>query len=169
VNTRAPIIVMSAFAAICWTLGAAQFGSSALLISAVGFVLSGLVVAFTWRRRGESVARRGLSRRRMIVGIASAAEGVAIFATAMILFNLGRRDLIVPAVAIIVGLHFLPLARWLPAPTYYLTATLFVAIGMAGTVVQDLRSRILSVGIGAAAVLWLSCGLLLLRADRHRS
>jgi uncharacterized membrane protein len=86
----------------------------------------------------------------MIVGIASAAEGVAIFVTAMVLLNLGRRDLVVPAVAIIVGLHFLPLALWLPAPIFYIPAALLVAIGMAGTVVHDLRGRILSVGVGVA-------------------
>lgn len=101
------------------------------------------------------------------MGIASAVEGVAIFAAVTVLVNLGRRDLIAPAVAIIVGVHFLPLARWFPAPIYYLTAALLVAVGMAGAGVQNLPARVLTVGIGAAAVLWLSCGVVLLHAHQR--
>lgn len=168
-NTSGAIIVLSAFAAIWWIIGAAQFGRSSLLMSAVGILISGLMVALAWRRGGRSASRQERKRRGRIVGIASAVEGVAIFAAAKVLVNLGRRDLIAPTVAIIVGLHFLPLARWFPAPIYYLTAALLVAIGMAGAVVQDLPARILTVCIGAAAVLWLSCGVVLLRADRPRN
>jgi hypothetical protein len=168
VNTGGAIIVMSAFAAIWWMTGAAQFGRGSLIMYAVGIVISGLMVALGWRRRGRSAAREERKRRGRIVGIASAVEGATIFAAVTVLVNLGRRDLIAPAVAIIVGLHFLPIARWLPAPIYYLTAALLVAVGMTGAVVQDLPARILTVGIGAAAVLWLSCGVVLLRADRQR-
>jgi hypothetical protein len=168
VNTGGAIIVMSAFAAIWWMTGAAQFGRGSLIMYAVGIVISGLMVAFGWRRRGPSAAREERKRRGRIVGIASAVEGAAIFAAVIVLVKLGRRDLIAPAVAIIVGLHFLPLARWFPAPIYYLTAALLIAVGMAGAAVQGLPARILTVGIGAAAALWLSCGVVLLRADRQR-
>lgn len=168
-NTGGAIIVMSAFAAVWWMTGAAQFGRGSLIMYAVGIVISGLMVALGWRRRGRSAAREERKRRGRIVGIASAAEGATIFAAVTVLVKLGRRDLIAPAVAIIVGLHFLPLARWFPAPIYYLTAALLVGVGMAGAVVQDLPARILTIGIGAAAVLWLSCGVVLLRADRQRN
>ena len=165
-NTGGAIIVMSAFAAIWWTISAAQSGRGSLMIYAFAIVISGLMVALAWRHGGRSVAPEEQRRRGRIVGIASAAEGVAIFAAVSFLVKLGRRDLIAPAVAIIVGLHFLPLARWFPAPLYYLTGAMLVVIGMAGAVVQDLPSRILTVGIGAAAVLWLSSGLVLLRDSK---
>lgn len=167
-NRNGAILVMSTFAAIWWIVGAAQFGRGSLMMYAVGIVISGLMVALDWRRGGRSAAPEERKRRGRIVGIASAVEGVAIFAAVILLVNLGRRDLIAPAVAVVVGLHFLPLARWLPAPIYYLTGALLVAVGMAGAVVQDLPARILAVCIGAAAVLWLSCGVVLLRAHGPR-
>jgi hypothetical protein len=165
VNKVGAIVVMSAFAAIWWIVGAAQFSRRSLLMYAVGVVVSGLMVVLAWRRGGQPAALAEQKRRGRIVGIASAVEGVAIFAAVNVLVNLGRRDLIAPTVAIIVGLHFLPLARWLRAPIYYLTAALLVAVGMAGATVQDVPARIVTVCIGAAAVLWLSCGAVLLRAE----
>ena len=80
-----------------------------------------------------------------------------------------RRDLIAPAVAIIVGLHFVPLARWLPAPIYYLTAALLVVVGIAGANVHDLPARVLTVSVGAATALWFSCGMVLIRAEPQRN
>jgi hypothetical protein len=168
VNKSGAIFVMSAFAAIWWMIGAAQSGRGSPMMYAVGIAISSLMVALGWRRGGPPVAREERKRRGRIVGIASAVEGAAIFAAVTVLVNLGRRDLIAPAVAMIVGLHFLPLARWLPAPIYYLAAVLLVAVGMAGVLVQDLPARILTVGIGAAAVLWSSCAVVFLRADRQR-
>ena len=168
-NRGGAIIVMSAFAAIWWMIGAAQSGRGSLMMYAVGILISGLMVALDWRRGGRSAVREERKRRGRLIGTASAVEGASIFAAVIVLVNLGRRDLIAPAVAIIVGLHFLPLAHWLPAPIYYVTAALLVTVGMAGAVVQDLPARILTVCFGAAAVLWLSCGGVLLRADRQRN
>ena len=133
------------------------------MMYAVGMLIRGLMMALAWRRGGRLAAPEERRRRGRIVRIASALEGVAIFAAVSVLVNLGRRDLIAPAVAIIVGVHFLPLARSFPAPIYYLTGALLVAVGMAGTLVHDLPARMLTVGIGAAAVLWLSCSIMLLR------
>jgi hypothetical protein len=167
-NRGGAIIVMGAFAAIWWVIGTAQSGRGSLMMYAVGIAISALLVALDRSRGGRSATRDERKRRGRIVGIASAAEGVTIFAGATVLARLGRRDLIAPAVAIIVGLHFLPLARWLPAPIYYLTAGLLVAVGTVGAFIQDAAARVLTICFGAAAVLWLSCGVVLLRADRRR-
>lgn len=167
-NTGGAIVIMSAFAAIWWVVGAAQSGRGSLMMYAIGIVISGLMVALAWGRDVRSAPPEERKRRGRIVGIASAVEGVAIIAAVSVLVNLGRRDLIAPAVAIIVGVHFLPLARWLPAPIYYFTGGLLVAVGMAGAVVQDLPARVLTIGIGAASVLWLSCGVVLLRAYQRK-
>ena len=88
------------------------------MMYAVGMLIRGLMMALARRRGRRSAPPEERRRRGRIVGIASALEGVAIFAAASVLVNLGRRDLIAPAVAIIVGVHFLPLARWFPAPIY---------------------------------------------------
>ncbi len=166
-NRSGAIIVMSAFAAIWWMIGAAQFGRGPLVTYAAGIVISGLLVALDWWRGGRAAAHKEQERRGRIIAIASALEGASILAAVIALAHRGRSDLIAPAVVIIVGLHFLPIARYLPASIYYLTAVLLVAVGLAGAAVQDLRGRVLTVCIGAAAVLWLSCGVVLVRAARQ--
>lgn len=158
---------MSTFAAIWWIVGATQSGRASLMVCAIGLVISGLMVVLARGQSGAPVPPEQRKRLGRIVRIASALEGVFIVAAVIVLSKLGLRDLIAPAVAIIVGLHFLPLARWFPARIYYLTAALIVAAGVAGTLVDDLQSRILIVCIGTASALWLSCGIVLLRAYRR--
>jgi hypothetical protein len=68
------------------------------------------------------------------------------------------------AVAVIVGLHFIPLARVFEVPLYYWTGVLSV-LGMVGcSLIGDAGMRLLCAGLTMAAVLWMSALLLLLRA-----
>jgi hypothetical protein len=78
---------------------------------------------------------RGPAERRRIgrlIGIWSAAEGVAILVGINIAVNLGDHHAVMPVIAIAVGLHFIPLARYMPAPPYYVTGTLLTAAGLVG-------------------------------------
>src|SRR6516225_1215896 len=99
-NRGGAIIVMGAFAAMWWVIGTAQSGRGSLMMYAVGIAISALLVALDRSRGGRSATRDERKRRGRIVGIASAAEGVTIFAGATLLARPGRRDLIAPAVAI---------------------------------------------------------------------
>jgi hypothetical protein len=99
-----------------------------------------------------------------IVGIATGIEGVAIFVVANVLLNLHQPTLIMPAIAIIVGLHFIPLARWIPVPLYYRTGIALVVVGLAATLVPS-DERAITTGMASALVLWLS-GVLLVRSGR---
>lgn len=151
-------IIMGLFAAVWWIAGTAVSGRGSLPVYAVGIALAGAIVGVAWRRpdsTAESDEER--SRRGWLVGIASGAEGVLMLAAVNILANIGRRDLVAPAFAIIVGAHFLPLARWLPAPMYYVTSALLICLGLAGLRIEDPSMRVLTVSIGAACVLWLTC------------
>jgi hypothetical protein len=153
---------MSGFGAIWWVVGTAVAGRGSLLLYAVGLATSAVLVALGWRRARQTTDASGVrSHPGRVVGIASAVEGVTILVAVNVLASVGRRDLTAPAVAIIVGLHFAPLARWLPAPIYYLTGALLVVVGLAGTAIQEPTARILTVCCGAAVALWLSCALVL--------
>jgi len=164
VNVGGAVTVMSTFAAIWWVVGTAMAGRGSLLMYVVGLATSAVLIALGWHRAGQTTDAPDARRHRgRVVGIASAVEGVAILVAVNVLANTGRQDLIAPVVAIIVGLHFLPLARFLPAPIYYLTGALLVVVGLAGTAVDDPTSRILTVCIGAATILWLSCAIVLRR------
>jgi hypothetical protein len=81
----------------------------------------------------------------------------------IVLGNLGLSDYAAPVIAIIVGLHFVPLARWLPARFYYCTSALLIVLGACGFAIRSLDQRLLIVGVGAASILWLTSVVVLAR------
>ncbi len=99
-----------------------------------------------------------------LVGIWSAVEGVAMFLAANTLINLHRSELLLPVFAIIVGLHFLPLARGIPVRLYYLTGAGLIAVGIAGTQMPPSDAPLVVGGV-AALVLWASAIGLATRSD----
>ncbi len=161
---------MSLFAALWWIVGTYASGRGSGLMYAVAIAITSIVVAAASRRaRPSSGPPEERARRGRLVGIASGVEGLAIFVAINVLANIRRRDLTAPIIAMIVGLHFLPLARWLPAPLYYVTSALLVGLGIAGVRVQDVQFRLFTVSVGAACVLWLTCGAVLWYGDRQEA
>ena len=105
------------------------------------------------RTRTPLPAEEG-KRRNKIIMYATAFEGVAFFVGANVLKNLGIADQYLPLLALIVGLHFLPFARYLPDRRYYLVSVALMAIGIAGAVIPVPDVRAWFVGLGSALVLW---------------
>jgi hypothetical protein len=66
-----------------------------------------------------------------------------------------RSELIPVAVAFIVGLHFLPLAKLFRMPTLYITGTTMVIIAVASLSISDANIRNLSICLGIGIILWL--------------
>jgi hypothetical protein len=76
----------------------------------------------------------------------------------VMLAKLGRPDLLLPGLAIIVGLHFVPMAKALKVPAYFATAAGMTAIGLASLAVSDpLRTSL--TGLGCAVILWITIAL----------
>jgi hypothetical protein len=82
-----------------------------------------------------------------------------------VLENLHHDDLVFPAIVIIVGLHFLPLARGLPRPSYYATGAALIFTGLAALLLRA-EQRPMTVGMSAALILWATSVPLILRARR---
>ena len=154
---------MSVFAAIWWIAGARGSGQSPALVYAVPVPVTVALIASTLRRRfvGNAESPEEEARRSRLVGIASAAEGVLILVAVNVLANTGRSDMTAPVIAIVVGLHFVPLARWLPKRSYYGTAFLLCALGYFGFGIRPAAERLWVVSAGAACVLWVTCALVL--------
>lgn len=158
-------IIMGLFAAIWWVVGVRASGYASPLTYLIPLIVTGLiiVISFRFRDRPGHVSPEEEARRNKLVGIASGIEGVAMFVAANVLINVGWSEYVAPAMAIIVGLHFLPLARRLPAPLYYATSALLIALGIGGLEIGRQELRILIVSIGAACILWLTCIAVLVR------
>ncbi len=112
----------------------------------------------------DPVAAAKGKRAGMLFGIIFATESGLIWLCATLLARLGLSIWIPIAVAVIVGVHFIPLARVFEVPLYYWTGVLSV-LGMLGcSLIHDASTRLLCAGLIMAAVLWLTAVLLLLQA-----
>lgn len=108
----------------------------------------------------QTAAGRRTGRRfGMIFGL----EGLAIAGAVAILNAVHRPQAIVLAVAIIVGLHFFPLARIFHVPMYYVTGAVGCLIGIVGFWIGDLPLRGTFVGLSFGLLLWITSVIVLLR------
>jgi hypothetical protein len=158
---RVAVSVLCVFAAIWCIAGLALAGMGSTFFYAIVVLISATIMVAAARRSasGSSEAGRRIGR---LVGIASSAEAIAIVVAVLVLQSLHAPDDIMPAIAIIVGVHFLAIAWGIPARLYYATGALLIAVGVVGLFVGD-ATRPVVVGVGAACILWLTAVLLLNR------
>jgi hypothetical protein len=96
-------------------------------------------------------ANRELARQfYIVVGI----EFAAIFIVVVVLRALHFPDYILCAIALIVGVHFFPLAALFKAPLYYVTGSVGCLIGLAGFLTADNDGRQKVVGLSFGLLLW---------------
>lgn len=82
----------------------------------------------------------------------SIGEGIGLFLVGNLLPNIGHSELLLPAMALVVGLHFIPIAYWSPfRPLYTLAAVIMVA-GALGLWLNEPMGGAIS-GFTAAAAL----------------
>ena len=159
--TKFGAIIMTAFATIWWVVGIHLAPSSSPLLYGVAVAFGLLVTTMAIRAPTPNISADEQSRRGRLVGIASAVEGAAIFLVANILANIGRSDLTAAATAIIVGIHFLPLAWRLPASLYYVTGASLFLLGVGGCFPSRTHLVPSVVCLAAAAILWATSALVL--------
>ncbi len=115
--------------------------------------VSGALIAASARLR-PTVAN--LDQRRRIgrlVGIASAGEGLGILLGINLVSWAGRPDLWICVFVAVVGIHFFPLARWMPAPPFYIVGAAFVVIAALGLGFPTNLRTVIEAG-AASFVLW---------------
>jgi hypothetical protein len=114
------------------------------------------------RSANDPAAAAKGKRAGMWFGIIFGAEGLLIWLCAMLLQYLGLSIWIPIAVAVIVGLHFLPLARVFEAPLYYWTGAICVLGSITCSFIPNADLRVRYAAFVMAAVLWLTALLVLL-------
>jgi hypothetical protein len=87
-------------------------------------------------------------------------ELVAVFIVVFSLRALGYPDYILCAIALIVGIHFFPLAALFKVPLYYGTGLMGCAIGVLGFFIADVGLRQKMVGLSFGALLWGTAALI---------
>jgi MFS family permease len=117
--------------------------------------------------RTSDLRRTDPETRRIITGfrIVGLLEATLVAAAVLLCRRFGRLDLVWPAIGVAVSLHFLPLARLLNVPAYYVTALAGALVSLAALVGPFGPSRLLWLGAGMSAVMWISAIHVVYRAD----
>lgn len=142
---EASIKVGRAFGAMIFTfMGAIWIAAGCQLALGANYLVFGLIllialiiIAMAYRRYrqhlplstqlAETPERKKMMRQFNLI---NAAQWVAILVSVNVLNNIGLSAWTIPAVILIVGLHFLPLARVFNNPPHYLTGSAMIALAL---------------------------------------
>jgi hypothetical protein len=145
--------------AIVWA-GIALAAAQAPVWSPLVPLAISLAVLGLTRNLQPGAASRGVRYRRIIV-LCTFGEAIGICLGLTAADAAGRFDLWPCVLAAAVGAHFLPMARLLPAPHYYVTASVLLLAALAGLLLPwPARNEV--IGLLGALSLW-GTSLLLLR------
>ncbi len=172
-------VLVFAIAGAFWlgmALGPAAFAIGvvpwlAVLAAMIGGAAALMRAALRLRRRSgfraSDLRRADPDTRRIITGfrIVGLLEGTLVAAAVLLCRHFGRLDLVWPAIGLAVSLHFLPLARLLDVPAYYVTALAGALVSLVALVGPFGSTRLLWLGAGMSAVMWTSAIYVVYRAD----
>jgi hypothetical protein len=142
--------------------GYSEFSPPLLALSAVGV---GTLALFLWsiatyRENAEALRIESQTpeakRRSRLFNLINAGQWVTIFVLASILGKLQHQDLILPAVILVIGLHFLPLARMFSYRPHYITGITLVVLALSYPILSAEGAQSASGALGTGLVLWLS-------------
>lgn len=164
-------LVMTGFG-VWWVFGAMSSINGLaswiyVVVAIVPAALAGLAILRLFRLPNlpgnPNAASGNMSRNFKIVLIA---EVLLIVSAIVMLGRSGHPDLITASIAIIVGLHFLPLAAIFRLPLYYTTGSMMTTWAIICLIFLQPPPRTVSISIGCGFVLWLT-SLTLLLGQKH--
>jgi hypothetical protein len=157
-------IIMSFFGALFAALTLSfQFGWTGLRLGLpfALFAAIALAAVMVIRRPGEGVSPSRQAER--VIMWSSIGEGIGLFVAANLVINLGHREMLLPAMALVVGLHFLPMAHAMPFRPFYGLGIALLAAAAAGFALGGPTGGAVS-GFAGAMALWVAA-LLAVRRD----
>ncbi|MBO4237926.1 hypothetical protein [Pseudonocardia alni] len=151
--------LVTALFGVPWALTGATALSAPLpaVVASVAISVTCTIIALRTRpaARRRQLPHRWRARYRTI----GVTQGVAITLVVAVAVALSAPGLIAPLVCLVVGLHFLPMARVVDQAEYRLTGAALLVIGLAGLAVLAATgpeaARAVT-GIGAALTLWIT-------------
>jgi len=174
-------LIMMAFFTMMWTgIAYGSMGGNGLIILIL-FSLVALTLVFNAIKyfreakrfpKSESEADKAEEKRTgKWFGIIFGAEGLLIFVGINIVINLGHADLTIPVIALVVGLHFYPLARvFRRTIDYYLATwtTVVAIIGIGLILNKSYSAATVDAFVGVGAAIATSCyGIYMIYAGKR--
>ncbi|RUL75950.1 hypothetical protein EKH80_09500 [Dyella choica] len=127
---------------------------SALLILPV-LVLAAFLANLFRVRRSLSAIRQRTEQAGKVVMWSTIGEGVGIPVAINVVKNFGHPEWVLPAIALVVGLHFIPMAFAIPFKAFYALGAVLVAGSIIGMMLPQPIGAALS-GLIAGAGLWVA-------------
>ena len=152
-------LIMSFFGAVFASLTLYwqwHLSGAALAWPFAAFVLIGIAASYVIHKPGEGI--KPSEREQRAIMWSSIGEGIGLFLASNIVINLHRPDLLLPSMAVVVGLHFLPIAFAAEFRPFYALGVVLIAIAAAGFVVGGPTGGELA-GFMAAGALWFASGI----------
>lgn len=151
--------LVTALFGLPWALTGATALSAPVPAVVASAAISATCTIIALRSRPTPRRRRLSHRWRVNYRTIGVTQGVAIALVVAVAVAIAAPGLIAPLVCLVVGAHFLPLARVVEQPEYRLTGAALLVIGLAGVAVLAVAgpdpARAVS-GIGAAITLWVT-------------
>lgn len=147
-------IIMSFFGAVFAALTMywqCHVSGLALAIPFAGFAAIALAAAYVLRLPGTGITPSKRAERAIMWS--TIGEGVGLFLAANIVVNIHRPELLLPAMALVVGLHFLPIAWAAPFRPFYLLGGALILAAIAGFILAAPTGGMVA-GLMAALGLW---------------
>ena len=157
-------IIMSFFGAVfltAATVTAIGWKTPFLLIPCLAFAAIATIASHRINRAPNGRFEPDARAERLIAR-SSIAEGILIPVVAMTLANTGHNDLVLPGIALVVGLHFLPMAYAIPSRPFYLLAAALILAAAAGMVLHQPAGSIIA-ALTASLALFLASAVALSR------
>lgn len=156
-------------------------GRGAIILSFFGSVFVALTMYWQWHMQGMALAipfilfailsslavyalrlpgsGNVLSQKtQRVILWSSAAEGIGIFIGSNVVINIHRPEWQLPMMALVVGLHFLPIAFSASSRHLYALGAVLIASAAVGFTVPAPAGGTIA-GLAAAATLWIAAGL----------
>jgi hypothetical protein len=137
-----------------------------LALPFLGFILIGIAANHVIRMPGRGITPSPREERAIMAS--SIGEGVGLFLAANIVMNLHRPDLLLPSMALVVRLHFLPIAFAGGFRPFYGLGTVLIVGAIMGFIVKSPTGGAVA-GVMATGALWLASGLALRRDRRAKA
>jgi hypothetical protein len=136
-----------------------------LALPFLGFALIALAAALVIRQPGTGVLLPPKAEKAVMW--ATIGEGVGLFLAANFAINLHRQDLLLPAMALVVGLHFLPIGLAAAFRPFLLLGGALILAAVAGFLLGAPTGGEVA-GLAAALALWTASMLAILRDRRAK-
>jgi hypothetical protein len=164
-------LILTGFGSFWVLIALASWQPRPNLALAAGLAVTcGLLLAAVWRlvtagrapaaKDAEAAAARG-RKAGLAFGLIFTLEGGLIALGAILLTRAGLPLWIPPLAALVVGIHFFPLAAVFGVPLYHWTGGAMVVWVLICASIDDVALRLLLLGLGVGGILWLTVGLAL--------